>query len=160
MQIQSGIITVSDRAARGQYPDLSGPALKQAAETRGWIVLAQTIVPDEKPDIQRALREQIARGCHLILTTGGTGVALRDVTPEAVREIAARELPGFGETMRRESAKITPHAILSRSLAAAVERTLVICLPGKPAGAVECLGFVAAAIPHGIELLQGVPADG
>jgi molybdopterin adenylyltransferase len=99
------------------------------------------------------------RGCVLVLTTGGTGVALRDVTPEAVREIAVRELPGFGEVMRMESLKITPNAILSRNLAAVVDQALVICLPGKPSGAVECLSFVHKAIPHCVEVLQEVPTS-
>lgn len=159
MQLDVGIITISDRASKGLYDDLGGPALRQAAVGHGWNVLAESLVPDEKRDIQRAIREQIAKGCHLILTTGGTGVALRDVTPEAVREIAIRELPGFGEVMRMESMKITRNAILSRSLAAVVERALVICLPGKPSGAVECLGFVAGAIPHCVEVLQEVPTS-
>jgi molybdopterin adenylyltransferase len=154
MQIEVGIITVSDRASRGQYDDLGGPALRQAAMARGWKVLVETLVPDERRDIQRAIREQINKGCHVVLTTGGTGVALRDVTPEAVLEIATRELPGFGEAMRMESMKITHNAILSRSLAAVVDRSLVICLPGKPSGAVECLGFVAAAVPHCIDVLR------
>ena len=100
---------------------------------------------------------RLARGCQLVLTTGGTGVGPRDVTPEAVREIAARELPGFGEVMRLESMKLTPNAILSRSLAVVVDKTLVICLPGKPKGAVECLGFVAGAIPHCLEVLREAP---
>jgi len=159
MQIQTGIITISDRAARGVYDDLGGPALKQAAIGHGWHVQAETLVPDEKREIQRAIREQIARGCHLVLTTGGTGVALRDVTPEAVREIAVRELPGFGEVMRMESMKITPNAILSRNLAVVVDKSLVLCLPGKPSGAVECLGFVLGAIPHALEVLQEVPTS-
>jgi molybdopterin adenylyltransferase len=159
MQIQVGIITISDRASQGRYDDLGGPALKAAAEASGWQVLAQALVPDDKPAIQRAVREQAAGGCHLILTTGGTGVALRDVTPEAVREIGLRELPGFGEAMRRESMKITPNAILSRSLAVVVDKSLVICLPGKPKGAVECLGFVSGAIPHCVEVLQEVPTS-
>ena len=159
MAINVGIITVSDRASKGLYDDLGGPALKQAAHGYGWKVLAESLVPDEKRDIQRAVREEIAKGCQLILTTGGTGVALRDVTPEAVREIAIRELPGFGEVMRLESMKITKNAILSRNLAAVVEKTLVICLPGKPSGAVECLGFVVGAIPHGVEVLQEVPTN-
>jgi molybdopterin adenylyltransferase len=154
MQIDVGIITVSDRASRGQYEDLGGPALRQAAVARGWKVLVETLVPDERRDIQRAIREQIVKGCHVVLTTGGTGVALRDVTPEAVLEIATRELPGFGEAMRMESMKITHNAILSRSLAAVVDKSLVICLPGKPSGAVECLGFVAAAVPHCIDVLR------
>ena len=158
MQIQVGIITISDRAAKGIYEDLGGPALRTAAEAYGWKVRAESVVPDEKRDIQQAVREQVRCGCQLILTTGGTGVALRDVTPEAVREIAVRELPGFGEAMRMESLKITPNAILSRSLAAVVDKTLVVCLPGKPKGAVECLGFVAGAIPHCIQILREVPA--
>jgi molybdopterin adenylyltransferase len=158
MRIAAGIITISDRAARGLYDDLGGPALRQAAAGHGWEVLAETLVPDEKRDIQRAIREQAGKGCHLILTTGGTGVAARDVTPEAVREIASRELPGFGEVMRLESMKITKNAILSRNLAAVVDKSLVICLPGKPSGALECLAFVAAAVPHCVELLQEVPA--
>jgi molybdopterin adenylyltransferase len=159
MQIQAGIITVSDRASKGVYDDLGGPALKEAAAGYGWKVLAEALVPDEKREIQRAVREQISKGCNLVLTTGGTGVALRDVTPEAVREIAIRELPGFGEVMRMESLKITKNAILSRNLAAVVDRTLVICLPGKPSGAVECLGFVIGAIPHCVEVLQEVPTS-
>ena len=157
MQINVGIITISDRASRGQYDDLGGPALKRAAEGYGWKVLTESLVPDEMTDIQRGIREQIAKGCELILTTGGTGVALRDVTPEAVREIAIRELPGFGEIMRIESMKITSNAILSRNLAVVVEKTLVICLPGKPSG--ECLGFVVGAIPHCVEVLQEVPTS-
>jgi molybdopterin adenylyltransferase len=159
MQIDAGIVTVSDRASRGLYDDLGGPALRQAAAQLGWSVVAEALVSDEKLDIQRAIREQINKGCHLILTTGGTGVAFRDVTPEAVREMAARELPGFGEVMRMESMKITRNAILSRSMAAVVDKSLVICLPGKPSGAVECLGFVAAAVPHCVEVLREVPTS-
>jgi molybdopterin adenylyltransferase len=159
MQIEDGIITISDRASRGLYDDLGGPALKKAAEGYKWKVIADALVPDEKRDIQRAIREMISKGCNLILTTGGTGVSLRDVTPEAVREIAIRELPGFGEVMRMESMKITKNAILSRGLAAVVEKSLVICLPGKPSGAVECLSFVVGAIPHCVEVLQEVPTS-
>jgi len=159
MQIETGIITISDRASRGQYDDLGGPALKKAAQGFGWNVLAEALVADEKRDIQRAIRELANKGCQLILTTGGTGVAVRDVTPEAVREIALRELPGFGEIMRIESMKITKNAILSRSLAAVVDKTLVICLPGKPSAAVECLGFVSGAVPHCVEVLQEVPTS-
>lgn len=159
MQLHVGIITISDRASRGEYDDLGGPALKKAAEGCQWRVIAELLVPDEKREIQRAIREQINKGCALILTTGGTGVALRDVTPEAVREISVRELPGFGEVMRAESMKITKNAILSRNLAAVVDQTLVVCLPGKPSGAVECLNFVVGAIPHCVEVLQEVPTS-
>ena len=159
MNISVGIVTISDRASKGLYDDLGGPALASAAQGYGWRIVAETIVPDEKRDIQRAVREQIAKGAHMVLTTGGTGVALRDVTPEALREIAVRELPGFGEAMRQQSMKLTPNAILSRNLAVVVEKTLVICLPGKPSGAVECLGFVIGAIPHCLEVLQEVPTS-
>ena len=159
MQIQIGIITISDRASKGLYDDLGGPALKEAAEGYGWKVLADALVPDDQREIQRAIREHIGKGCQLVLTTGGTGVALRDVTPEAVREIALRELPGFGEVMRLESMKLTKNAILSRNLAVVVDKSLVICLPGKPSGALECLSFVVGAIPHCIEVLQEVPTS-
>ena len=159
MKIQTGIITISDRASRGLYDDLGGPALKTTALGYGWSVQAESLVPDERRDIQNAIREHIAKGCNLILTTGGTGVALRDVTPEAVREIAVRELPGFGEVMRAESMKFTKNAILSRALAVVVDKSLVICLPGKPSGAVECLSFVTGAIPHCVEVLQEVPTN-
>ena len=159
MDIKVGIITISDRASQGLYDDLGGPALKKASQDYEWEVVDETLVADEKRDIQRAVLEQIRSGANLVLTTGGTGVALRDVTPEAVREIAVRELPGFGELMRMESLKITPNAILSRSLAVVVEKGLVICLPGKPSGAVECLGFVLGAIPHCVEVIQEVPTS-
>lgn len=152
--ITVGIITVSDRAFRGQYEDKSGPALKAYCETRDWRVTGQAVVPDEEALIGDKTME-FARTCPLILLTGGTGIAARDVTPEAVRAIASKELPGFGEVMRAKSFERFPHAILSRSLAAVVERSLVICLPGNPKGAVECLEFIAGAIPHAIELLQG-----
>ena len=159
MQIACSIVTISDRASRGEYEDLGGPALREEAQRQGWQVVGESLVPDDIRQIQRAIREQIARGAHLVLTTGGTGVAPRDVTPEAVLEIADREIPGFGEAMRMKSLAITPNAILSRGLAASVDRTLVICLPGKPAGAVECLGFVVGAVPHCVKVLQQVPTS-
>ncbi len=159
MQITVGIITVSDRASQGEYDDLGGPALKEAANKKGWNVLGEAIIPDEINRIQEAIRSFAAQGCGLILTTGGTGIAARDVTPEAIRGVMRVELPGFGEVMRAESMKITPNAILSRNLAAVVEQALVIALPGKPSGAVECLGFVAGAIPHGVALAQRVPTS-
>src|SRR6476469_4628904 len=154
-----GIITVSDRAASGEDEDLCGPALKEAASKDGWQVLSEAIVPDDAARIQETIRSFSNQGCGLILATGGTGVAVRDVTPEAIRAIMRVEIPGFGETMRRESIKITPNGILSRSLAAIVERALVIALPGKPSGAVECLGFVVGAIPHAVALAQRVPTS-
>ena len=159
MQISVGIITISDRATSGEYDDLGGPALKVASEKEGWSVLCEAVVPDKLERIQETVRSFANQGCGLILTTGGTGIAERDVTPEAIRGIMRVELPGFGETMRSESKKITPNGILSRSLAAVVERALVIALPGKPSGAVECLGFVQGAIPHAVALAQRVPTS-
>ena len=159
MQIQVGIITISDRASAGDYKDLGGPALKDEAHEAGWQVLAEAIVPDDAARIQEAIRSFSKQGCGLILTTGGTGIASRDVTPEAIRGIMRVELPGFGEVMRAESMKITPNAILSRNLAAVVDGSLVIALPGKPSGAVECLSFVQAAIPHGVALAQEAPTS-
>ena len=159
MQIVAGIITISDRASAGEYDDLGGPAVKKFAEKAGWQVLAEAIVPDDAKRIQETIRSFSKQGCGLVLTTGGTGVAERDVTPEAIRAIMRTEIPGFGEMMRAESVKITPNAILSRSLAAIVDLALVIALPGKPSGAVECLGFVAGAIPHAVALAQRKPTS-
>ncbi len=156
---QTGIITISDRASQGIYEDLGGPALRAAAEGYGWQVHAEVIVPDDLQAIQTAVRSLETQGCGLILTTGGTGIAVRDVTPEAIRGIMRVELPGFGEVMRQRSLEITPNAILSRCLAAVVGRALVIALPGKPQGAVECLSFVLGAIPHAVKLAQRVPTS-
>jgi molybdopterin adenylyltransferase len=153
-QITVGVITVSDRASQGFYDDLGGPALKEAATRYGWQILAEAIIPDDGARIRETVRSFSAQGCALILTTGGTGAALRDVTPEAIRSVMRVELPGFGEVMRAESMKLTPNAILSRSLGAIVDRSLVIALPGKPQGAVECLGFVVGAIPHAVSIAQ------
>jgi molybdopterin adenylyltransferase len=155
--IAVGIITISDRVSRGEMEDRGGPALKQFCEKQGWKVAAQAVVPDEAKQIQSKVSE-LAKQCSLVLLTGGTGIAERDVTPEAIRAIATKELPGFGEVMRAKSFERFPHAILSRNMAAVVGRSLVICLPGNPKGAVECLEFVAAAIPHAIDLLGGQTA--
>jgi molybdopterin adenylyltransferase len=159
MQIQVGIITISDRASTGEYKDLGGPALKDAAQKAGWQVLSEAVVPDDAERIKETIRSLSQQDCGLILTTGGTGIGPRDATPEAIRAIMRVELPGFGEVMRAESMKITPNSILSRSMAALVDGSLVIALPGKPSGAVECLGFVAGAIPHGVALAQRVPTS-
>ena len=159
MQIQVGIITISDRASKGLYDDLGGPALKKAAEGYGWKVLADALVPDEKRDIQRAIREHLARGCSLVLTTGGTGVALRDVTPEATERVCQKMLPGFGELMRSESLKHVPTAILSRQTAGICGRALVVNLPGRPRSIRQCLDAVFPAIPYCVDLIHTGAAD-
>jgi len=158
-QTTVGVITISDRASEGLYEDLGGPALKKAAIQYGWQVLAEAIVPDDIARIQDAIRSLSAQGCGLILTTGGTGAAPRDLTPEAIRAIMRVELPGFGEVMRWESMKLTPNAILSRCLGAIVDQSLVIALPGKPQGAVDCLRFVVGAVPHCVKIAQGIPTS-
>jgi molybdopterin adenylyltransferase len=158
-QIIVGVITVSDRASQGFYEDLGGPALKEAVVGYGWQVLAEAVVPDDIGRIRETVRSFSLQGCGLILTTGGTGAAPRDVTPEAIRGMMRVELPGFGEAMRAGSLKLTPNAILSRCLAAIVDRALVIALPGKPQGAVDCLGYVASAIPHSLKIAQEMPTS-
>ena len=156
-KIPVGIITVSDRASQGLYEDLGGPAVRKAIAGYGWEVLAEAIVPDDLTKIQETIRAFSAQGCGLILTTGGTGAGLRDVTPEAIRLIMRVELPGFGEVMRAASLKLTPNAIISRCMAAIVDNSLVLALPGKPQGAVDCLGFVAASIPHAVANAMHLP---
>src|SRR5438270_13517213 len=126
MQITVGVITISDRASGGKYDDLGGPALKEAAQKYGWSVQSEAIIPDEINRIQETIRAFSAQGCGLIRTTGGTGIAVRDVTPEAIRGIMRVEVPGFGEAMRMESLKITTNSIPSRSLAADVHESSVI----------------------------------
>jgi len=158
-RIGVGVITVSDRASSGEYEDHGGPALRSACEDRGWEVIAEAVVPDDLDRIQAIIRGFSSQGCGLILTTGGTGVALRDVTPEAIRGVMRVEIPGFGETMRMRSLEVTPNGILSRGLGAIVDSSLVVALPGKPSGAVECLGFVEGAIPHTVKLALGVPTS-
>jgi molybdopterin adenylyltransferase len=157
--ISVGIITISDRASNGVYEDLGGPALKKASTDYGWNVIAEALVPDDMTQIQQSVRSFISQGCGLVLTTGGTGAGERDVTPEAIRSIMKMELPGFGEVMRAESFKITPNAILSRCLGAIVQSALVLALPGKPQGAVECLGFVRGAINHAVKVAQKLPTS-
>ena len=158
--IQVGLITISDRAAAGEYEDDGGPAVrKSCAEDYGWEVISEAVIPDDLEMIQTTIRAFSAQGCGLILTTGGTGIADRDVTPEAIRGIMRVEIPGFGETMRAKSLAITPNAILSRSLAAIVDNSLVIALPGKPTGAVECLSFIHGAVPHSVKLALRVPTS-
>lgn len=120
---------------------------------------AEALVPDDVVAIQQAVLSFAAQGCGLILTTGGTGIADRDVTPEAIRGIMRVEIPGFGELMRTKSLEVTPNAILSRCMGAIVRQSLVLALPGKPSGAVECLGFVLGAIPHTVKVARKEPTS-
>ena len=156
--IRCAILTVSDRSAAGEREDLSGPALVTAVGNLSATVVARRIVPDDRVEIRRALLE-FADKADLILTTGGTGVGPRDVTPEATADVIERHIPGLGEEMRRRSLTVTGNAILSRATAGTRGSTLIVNLPGSPKGAVECLGFVREPILHAIGLLGSVSSD-
>jgi molybdopterin adenylyltransferase len=150
----AGVITVSDSCSRGERQDLSGPAVATLLEKLGFQVTAREVIPDEAVQIQRTII-RLARGVRLIVTTGGTGIAARDVTPEATAAVCQRLVDGVAERMRGEGAKKTPFAALSRGLCGVCENTLVLNLPGSPSGAVESFQAVAELIPHAIELLSG-----
>jgi molybdenum cofactor synthesis domain-containing protein len=159
MMYSAAIITVSDKGSVGQREDKSGPALKAVLENT-YNVREMVIIPDEIDIIAKTIQDLIDIQCiDLIVTTGGTGVALRDVTPEATRLVMERELPGFAEVMRMESYKITPTAMVSRALCGTRKGSLIINLPGSPRAAVECIGFVLSAIPHTLDKLQGDTKD-
>ena len=153
-----GVVTVSDRASRGIYEDLGGPAIEAALArilASPWRAVRR-LVPDERPAIEAALRELAdAEGCALIVTTGGTGPAPRDVTPESTEAVCERMLPGFGELMRAVSLRAVPTAILSRQTAGTRGRSLIVNLPGKPSAIGECLDAVFPAIPYCIDLIGG-----
>src|SRR4051794_17225111 len=156
--IRIGIVTVSDRASRGQYEDRGGPAIGDSlAEilTCTWEPVAR-LIPDEQPVIEATLRELCdAEACCLVVTTGGTGPARRDVTPEATVAVCDKLLDGFGEQMRAVSLRSVPTAILSRQLAGTRGRSLIVNLPGKPAAIRDCLLAVFPAIPYCVDLLEG-----
>ncbi|MDO8358571.1 MAG: molybdopterin adenylyltransferase [Devosia sp.] len=151
-----GILTVSDRASRGEYEDLGGPAIEEWLKrviTTDW-VSERRIVPDGVDSVRQALLDLSDRaGADLILTTGGTGPSPRDLTPEATSSVVGKELPGFGELMRRVSLETVPTAILSRQIAGIRGKTLIINLPGKPRSIEVCLGAVFPAIPYCLDLI-------
>jgi molybdopterin adenylyltransferase len=151
-----GILTVSDRGARGEYEDKSGPVIREMiTEHLGARLVKYEVVPDEIELIKNTLIHWTDEtGLDLILTTGGTGFAPRDVTPEATQAIIEREAPGLAEAMRAESLKVTPHAMLSRAVAGIRGRTLIVNLPGSPKAVRENLETILPSLPHGIELLQ------
>ncbi|HWQ84986.1 MAG TPA: MogA/MoaB family molybdenum cofactor biosynthesis protein [Anaerolineales bacterium] len=153
--LRIGILTVSDRSARGERPDTAGPALAGAVAEQGWQVVQTEIVPDE----MSVLVETLAAWCDsaqvdIVLTTGGTGFSHRDVTPEATLEIIERSAPGLAEAMRSASLEVTPHAMLSRAVAGIRGRTLIVNMPGSPRAALENLAVILPVLPHAVELLR------
>lgn len=153
-----GILTISDRASLGVYEDRGGPAIRDwlgRALSSPWQAVAR-IIPDEQPQIEAALIELCdVEACCLVVTTGGTGPALRDVTPEATEAVCGKLLPGFGELMRTASLHVVPTAILSRQTAGIRGHSLIINLPGKPSAIDDCLQAVFPAVPYCIDLIEG-----
>jgi molybdenum cofactor synthesis domain-containing protein len=159
-KIQVAILTASDRSARGEREDLSGKVIEEVAKSNGWEVAYYGIVPDEKETIKAELVKIVDKlKADLILTTGGTGLAPRDFTPEATLEIIHKEVPGIAEAMRMESLKKTPHAMLSRAVCGVRGKALIVNLPGSPRAVRECLEVIIPVIPHALELMQGEVSD-
>lgn len=160
MPLTFGIITVSDKGSRGERLDTSGQEIRSILEKEGFVFSDYVIVPDETDQISVALLSYAdEKKIDLIVTTGGTGVSPRDVTPEATLRVLDKEIPGMGEAMRRESAKITPHAMISRAVAGIRGASLILNLPGSPKGVRENLATVLPALRHAIEKIKGDPSD-
>jgi molybdopterin adenylyltransferase len=154
--IRVALVTISDSVVAGTRLDRSGSELRERVESLGWVVEEQQSVADERDQIARLLASLADSGrVSIIVTTGGTGVALRDVTPEATRDVLDRELPGLPELMRAEGYKVTPFAVLSRAVAGTRGRCLIVNLPGSPKGAVESFDAIAKLAPHIVDLLEG-----
>jgi len=159
MSLRFAVLTVSDRSWRGERPDASGPALIDKVKSQGWVVVRENILPDDLTMLREFLMSWCDRGdMDVILTTGGTGFAPRDVTPEATRAVIEREAPGLAEAMRAASAAKSPHAMLSRAVAGIRGSVLIINLPGSPKAAVENFQVVMPALEHAVMLLREDPA--
>ena len=153
--MRAAVVTVSDRSFRGERPDVSGPVLKRLLEEAGAEVVETGLVPDEAPTIADTLiRLSDVERCELIITTGGTGLSPRDVTPEATVQVIDKRLPGMEEAIRQDSLKQTPFAMLSRGVAGARGQTLILNFPGSPKAVEECFAVVASVLPHAVKLLR------
>jgi molybdopterin adenylyltransferase len=150
----AAVLTISDSCSRGERVDQSGPAVANFLKERGFVVVAANVIPDEQATIQRAILDSAAKAA-LVVTTGGTGIAARDVTPEATRAVCDRLIEGIPERIRFEGAKKTPSAALSRGLCGVCGRALILNLPGSPKGAVESLQAVIDLLPHALQLVGG-----
>lgn len=151
-----GILTVSDRSFRGEREDQGGPAIKSVVGGMGWRMAAESIVPDDVERIRKNILNWIdEKKIDLVLTTGGTGIGPRDVTPEATRGLIEKELPGLMELVRFQSARKTPWAVLSRAVAGVRKKSLIVNLPGNPEGAKECLEIISDVIPHALAMIHG-----
>ena len=158
--VKTAVITVSDRCSRGEREDQSGKAIVDTVEYKGWEVVSYIIIPDDKARLKEELiRLSDELGSQLIFTTGGTGLAPRDFTPEVTMEVLEKEVPGMAEVMRREGLKKTPHAMRSRAVCGVRGRTLIINLPGSLKAVNESLEVVLPAVPHAVELLKGEVTD-
>jgi len=153
--VKVAVLTISDRSARGERSDEGGPLVEQLVVAAGGEVVARALVPDERTEIEAALKDWADGGAiDLILTTGGTGLGARDVTPEATRTVIDKEAPGIAEAMRAAGMASTPMAALSRQVAGARGTTLIVNLPGSPKAVQECLDAVIGILPHAVEMLQ------
>ena len=156
--IKAAVLTISDKGSRGEREDKSGEVIKEKLRHIKAEIVKYEIVPDEQDIISQKLRS-FAENADLILTTGGTGVSPRDVTPEATKDVIEKELPGFSEAMRAESFKVTPRAIGSRAVAGIYKDTLIVNLPGSPKGVSECLEVILSTIPHVLEVAGGKTSE-
>jgi molybdopterin adenylyltransferase len=160
IKVDAGVLTLSDKASRGERTDESGKVAAEMLESEGFTILRQEIIPDDRRRIIETLREWVDKiGLALIVTSGGTGLSPTDVTPQAMKEVLDYEVPGMAEAMRAESLKKTPHAMISRAMAGVRGSCLIINLPGSPRGVLENLSVVLPALKHALSKLGGDPSD-